>query len=83
MKAREFKKPGHLVEIHWIDSCSTQGWLGDDQPDGKPLECRSVGYLVKRSKTGVVVCQNVSEQGATGQWMTIPASCIRRVRRLK
>ena len=83
MNKCEFKKPGALVEVHWTDSYTMHGWRGDEQPDGEPLECRSVGYLVKRSKKVVVVCQNVSEQGSTGDWMTIPASCIRRVRRLK
>lgn len=72
-----------LVEVSWVDSASTNGWRGKQEPDDVPCKCRTVGYLLKRTKRTLTVAQNLSEFGSTGEWMQIPAAVVKRVRRLK
>ena len=80
-KRQTAKRPGPLVEIDWVDSCATSGWQGDSAPDGSAAECKTVGYLIHRSKAVVTVAQNADNQGGTGAWMTIPCHCVRRIKR--
>ena len=67
------------VIVRWIDSISTGGWCND--PRSK-MECTTVGHLVERTKKGVTVALNRSHYG-NGDFIEIPASAIRSVRRLK
>jgi hypothetical protein len=83
MTHREFKKQMRLVEIHWVDAASDSGWQGQKAPGDETVDCRTVGYLLKRDSRVITVAQNVSHHGSTGEWMTIPVSCVRRVRRLR
>ena len=73
-----------LVEITWNDSSSSTGW--QSKPETALLQCWSAGYLVHRSRQAVVIALNCSsEQSANsfGDTMTIPARCVKRIRRLK
>jgi hypothetical protein len=70
------KRPGRLAEVLWVDSCSTNGWQGKKAPDDEPVKCLTAGYLISRTKRGVTLAMNSSEYGSTGEWMTIPASCV-------
>ena len=78
-----FQRPPRLVEVHWIDSYSSSGWKGHATPENDSLACRTAGYLVRRDKRGVTLAMNIDEQGHTGEWMHIPARCIKRLRGLK
>jgi hypothetical protein len=39
-----------------------------------------MGYLIQQTKASIVLAQNKDEDGHTGQWITIPAQCVRRIR---
>lgn len=73
-----------IVEVEWVDSASTGGWGHPDAFIKSGLaRCRTVGYVLERTKDHIVVVQNVGDDtGRVGESMAIPASCIRSVRRL-
>ncbi len=73
-----------LVEVDWEDSTSTGGWMDPDvhQRYGKERSCRSAGYVLARTKTEVVIAQSMSCGGKVNDTISIPAACVRRVRRL-
>ena len=76
-------KKFQLVQVTWIDSYSSVGWKGSQKAEASPLTCYTVGHLITSNRSGVVVAANSDEQGHTGDWMTIPRSCVKRVRRLR
>ena len=83
------RKATPLVEVTWVDACSSHGWY----TDGELQECRlvamtTVGYMVRRNKTDIALAQGRSHHFGNGpnKWSevwTIPAQWIKRVRRLK
>ena len=77
------RKP-YPVEVRWVDACSNSGWQGEKAPENdESIECMSTGYLLSRTKREITLATNLNRLGHTGDWMTIPTSCVTRVRRLK
>jgi len=82
-----------LVLVEWLDAHSGRGWQTIEQLESaaEPLRCRSVGWLVRRTRECVVIASHISgaeqaEQGATisGQGdMMIPRVAITRIRKLR
>lgn len=80
------------VEIEWMDSATISGW-------NRPSEytqlsglspCVSVGYLTKYTRTEVQIVQSrhdlVKAPGTSdwyGEGLSIPRSCVKKVRTLK
>ncbi len=74
-------KPGTLVHVHWIDSCSTGGWT---QSGGaaKVTRCESVGWLVCEDSESLTVAGHYSP--STSEWngvMTIPRVAVESTKR--
>ena len=75
-----------LVMIEWEDSHTRDGW-SSNEPDGKPVTCLSIGWLVKETKHATTLSANITSDPnfrmqRNGD-ITIPASAIRRVRKVK
>ena len=78
-----------LVIVRWRDSrqpASAWQYLRDlEEP--KPVECASVGWLLKDDKDAKLICPNmgdVESQNPQGTGMiAIPASCIISIERLE
>lgn len=71
-----------LIEIYWEDCRSpAAGWefLGMAKLP-KTCKCRTVGYLIKKTKSRIVVAQNVGDLKSQDPQMscltTIPTRCI-------
>jgi hypothetical protein len=72
------------VEVDWIDSGERSGWGSAQTHRGSgPIQCRTAGYLLKRDKQTIVIVLNTNAEGQVGESITIPASCVKKVRRLK
>jgi hypothetical protein len=78
------------VEVHWLDSSADGGWHTAEETlaRARAMPCTSVGYLLHRDTTTVVLVQSHSpEEGERlEQWadaLTIPASTVKKVRALK
>ncbi|HMH83656.1 MAG TPA: hypothetical protein VK531_12355 [Gemmatimonadales bacterium] len=80
-----------LVEVAWYDTHTGSGsWdaiaTHAHHELDNPFLCHSVGWLIGRSygRAGhVVLLQSHTERGTGVDTVTIPAGCIKRVRRLK
>lgn len=80
------KKRPPLVRVEWTDATSWHGWFkpGDVDADPKWLtQCETVGWLVKRDKTQMVVAQTRSAEPKYGELWSIPKRWIRRVEVLR
>jgi hypothetical protein len=82
-------KPYRLVVVDWVDSSSTgRTWRGINEfgPEAsKPLQCRTVGYLMATSKLAITLAMNLAyEPGcaphSAGNDMNIPVCSILRVK---
>lgn len=74
-----------IVEVEWRDSCSNKQWASLEQHrrDSGPSICRSVGYLLSKSATEVIVAQSLSlTTGHIADTMAIPFETVSRMRRL-
>lgn len=71
-----------LIEIVWEDSRSPNvGWQFTKEADMPDIcKCKTVGYLIEKTKKKVVVAQNVgdlhSNQVQVNGLMTIPMRCV-------
>jgi len=76
-------KSPQLVLIEWEDSHHRPGWT-TEAASGKPLVCRSVGWLIADTKTAKVLSANITEEDEPQRCgdMTIPQRCILRVKRI-
>jgi len=72
-----------LILVEWVDSASYSGWhklsLGTDCVSN----CITVGLLCYDDEKHLVISQSRSDTGNTGDTISIPKCCIKRVRTLK
>ena len=69
----------YLVE--WIDSTSETGWTHDH--DLELSTCKTVGYLIKKTKDKVVLVQSMSDSDSIDNKFAIPRKCITSITELK
>jgi len=68
-----------LVVVTWKDITSSAGWDGDQEKtlkDMKPLDCVSVGWLLRHDKDVLVVADSWSADGDYGGTTAIPTSVV-------
>ena len=53
-----------------------------DHAEYKAARCSSIGYLLHRDKERVVLAQSLDGLGKQNDSIVIPASCIKKLRRL-
>lgn len=73
-----------LVLIEWVDAAHEFGWMeGNDVDHSEPeLTCFTVGWLLKKSKLHIKVCQTYSSDNHA-QTIVIPKGMIRNLTELK
>jgi len=74
-----------IVEVTWDDSASQGKWGTDEsyRRNADTIECKSMGYLLSRNKKKVVLIQSISEEHQCCDSISIPAKCVKRVRRFR
>ena len=74
-----------LVRVDWVDSHFVPGWESGHEAACRPVKVRSVGWLLKKTRHGVVLSSNIvdGEESQHCGAMTIPAAAVRRVRVIK
>lgn len=68
------------VEVTWVDSATVEGWKSRDETTA-PVRCRSIGYVVERTATKIVLAQSQTSEQLCGLF-AIPAGAITKVRKL-
>ena len=82
------RKKLQLVKVVWNDACDVPGWFSLEEelqeileePLPEPLECTSVGFLVRRNKTAIWLTNMYAEdqQGLRGGGIqVIPAGFVK------
>jgi len=63
------------VRVFWLDSHSQDGWGEYDKPTN--LECVSIGHLVHRDESAIVLALNKNSYGMYGSFITIPMCSVK------
>jgi hypothetical protein len=73
-----------LVQVHWKDAMSPGStWQDPDElVDMDPIEIVSVGYMLRRTKSKIVLASSLGNNGAVGECLVVPAPWVARVHRL-
>lgn len=75
-------KTGRIYWVKWDDAhMGEPGWK-DPKEDHDVCWAESVGFLVKKTKRKIVLCQTVGEQPGIAALIAIPTGCVVVVRRL-
>jgi hypothetical protein len=69
------------IYIEWEDSASSRGWMAEDTQG--PVLIRSIGWLIHRLPHCIVISTSKSSAGNMMDPLTIPKSCIKKLRRVK
>ena len=72
------------VCVTWIDITTQNGWQDTEQAlKLKPITLQTVGFLLNHDKESLTLVSTVSEEVGTNFVMTLPAGCVKQVKRLK
>jgi hypothetical protein len=72
-----------MIKVDWVDSCEYGGWRNrEDVADMKPAPCTTIGYLMKESKTHMVLASSTCGSSQCSH-MSIPKGCIVKITDLK
>lgn len=70
-----------MVMVKWVDSAAEGGWK--TEPEGGISACESIGFLIKKDRTEVIVAQSRSDRGFVSDFIAIPRSCVKAIRVLR
>lgn len=69
-----------MIKIYWVDSVEQSGWVKHDP--NTVLECESIGYLIEKNDTRIVIAKNHgghSDNPSWGSYMSIPICAVKRI----
>jgi hypothetical protein len=74
-----------LVEVTWGDAwTSNSGWKdAKELPEHRPLICKTVGYLIKKDKHGVMLAGTYTEGDGYNAIQFRPMGMVQSIRVLK
>jgi len=59
MKKEGFEK--NPIYLEWLDSSRTDGWVRADDAKPGSLKCRTIGWVVKDTKTSIIIGGHMAE----------------------
>jgi hypothetical protein len=71
-----------VVEVTWDDATALDGWSSGEE-EIKPCLVLSVGFLVKKTKTHIVLAQDIAPDGHRCGRGQIPRGMVKRIKVLK
>ncbi len=71
-----------MVEVRWSDIATRGGWLSHRERETGPVECRTVGYLLKKDEAVVVLSASWSSQDRADT-TTIPLGVVKEITELR
>ena len=73
-----------LVEVIWDDATEIDGWKEEhEEEELKPCLILSVGFLVAKTKTHIVIAQDLSHDRMRNGRSQIPRGMVRQIKVLK
>lgn len=65
-----------IIYVKWYDTWTSSGWSHPGQIDERMLTCESIGFLYKKDKNQIIICQSSFENGTIGEITGIPRKSI-------
>ena len=74
-----------LVRVEWVDPTGLAGtWIHRDQAVTlEPMRCTTVGTILKRTKSLLILAASQGEEGQVSDVTAIPRACVRKITRLR
>ncbi len=72
-----------LVLVEWVDSASCSGWHRLSLESDCICSCVAAGLLCHEDEKQGVITYSKSDSGNIAETISIPKSCIKRIRQLK
>jgi hypothetical protein len=77
-----------IVKVTWVDAHSNASWFSKKQAlewaeDQNAYNCENVGYLISKTKLGVVLAARISLDGDMGLLQRIPYVWVKDIKTLK
>lgn len=73
-----------IVIIDWADSVKASDWTFIEDVDEKPVDCISVGFLLKETDNHITIAQNYGlKPEQVCNLITIPKCSIKNIREIK
>lgn len=65
------------MEVVWRDACTDGGWMTyDELRNHNPLQCRTVGRLVRQDKSQITLLPTISVDGKSSVPWAIPSDWV-------
>ncbi len=75
---------GKIVCVVWDDAVTRSGYWDNDHPERfKAIETKTVGHLIKQTKSEVIVASELFADGDKRDIHTIPRQMVKKVIQLK
>ena len=71
-----------LVEVEYLDSSTSGGWQQKKDINHEPAFCRTVGYLIKKTRRSLTLAQSIGDTNDVDAIWRIPRGAILRQRHL-
>ena len=66
-----------IISVEWYDHSGDGGWIDNlNELDEKPITCKTVGFLVKETKTSLHIISTLTNDGGQGGNNEVLKSCI-------
>lgn len=78
---KPFKRAPKAVYVEWVDSSTTYGWQNPESDETSLI--RSVALLVAKTARTITLSTSESQHGRMVDQISIPMSCVRKLRRIK
>lgn len=72
------------VQVEWQDACSHDEWQTPEHLDDSPLNCVTVGFLCKETKTDIYVAgtMQIGEDDDVSCVMQIPKGMVKKITKI-
>jgi hypothetical protein len=71
-----------IIEVLWMDACTHTGWQSSDYK-ASTVWVTTIGVEWENNKEYIAVALNIDEQGQPADIISIPKSCIKKVKVVK
>jgi hypothetical protein len=72
------RQPPKIVEVEWLDIVTRPGWMSHREHETGPMECRTVGYVLKDNDQEIVLSASWSTQDRADT-TTIPKGVVKNI----
>lgn len=66
--------------VHWVDSCTSQGWHESRHHSYEPVQCATLGFVIEDAEDFIALSATIAATDAdTTDVMSIPKCCVKSI----